>query len=237
MKNRSFGVIFLIGITATLYFVAQAIGDLQSWAAWDQPAEAKRLLEAVAAGGVTMLAALGVNVKDLLGSFTGGSPLDAANKSGPTKLGLVLLLVLLPARVWAQGPPVLPVSVLAGIGQQQAVVVTPAVATIRFDQGPCSVTTTVVVQPSQQANGCGGAGTPSWITDRNTTYCLFSVASASGVNWTASVAGTTPTTGITPTGQTWAGPGIYSITGRLNLLNFKMIATTATTSVYISCGW
>lgn len=113
----------------------------------------------------------------------------------------------------------------------------PPVATLRFDQGVCSVTTAAVITPSAQANNCGGAGTPSWITNPNTNYCLFSVGSTSNLNWNATQGGANPVTGTAIAAQVWAGPGIYSITGRFNLTNFKMIAASATVSVYLSCGY
>lgn len=112
----------------------------------------------------------------------------------------------------------------------------PPVATLRFEQGVCSVTSAAVIQPSLQVNACSGAGTPSWVSNLNTYYCVYSVGTTGNLNWTASTTGT-PVTGIGVAAQVWAGPGIYSINGRFNLLNFKMIATSATVSVQISCGY
>ena len=113
----------------------------------------------------------------------------------------------------------------------------PLIATLRFEQGLCSVTTSTVIQPSAQNNTCSGAGVPSWMSNFNTYYCIFSIGSGGNVNWLASTSAGNPVTGTGVATQVWAGPGIYSITGRFNLVNFKMIAATATVTVYISCGY
>lgn len=113
----------------------------------------------------------------------------------------------------------------------------PLIATLRFEQGACSVTTGAVIQPSLQNNSCSGAGTPSWVSNFSTYYCVFSLGGASNLNWTATTLAVNPATGTGGAYQVWSGPGIYSITGRFNLLNFKMIAASATVTVHMSCGY
>lgn len=79
-KDRSFAVVFLVGLAALLWYLSSVVGDMQSFNDWDKPAEVAKLIKAFAAMVAAMLAALGVNVRDLIGSFTASTPLDAANK-------------------------------------------------------------------------------------------------------------------------------------------------------------
>jgi len=156
---------------------------------------------------------------------------------------LVLSCLLFSSIAFAQSPghpPLLvdrfslPATLLLG---QTPVPPGPPVPTLRFDQGVCSVTTAAVISPSIQNNACSGGGVPNRVLNPNTNYCLYTVGSASNLNWVGSFQGANPTTGTGGNYQVWTGPGLYSVQGRQNNLSMKFIAASATVTVFLTCGY
>ena len=46
MTQRLYATAILLGVIVMLWRVSVVIGDLNSWAAWDQPAEVSKLIQA-----------------------------------------------------------------------------------------------------------------------------------------------------------------------------------------------
>jgi hypothetical protein len=111
-------------------------------------------------------------------------------------------------------------------------------ATLRYAQGPFTVTTGTVMRPFACANNGTCPGTPTWSTDANVNICMVTVIGT--INW--DITGANPATGANPTtGAQWTS-GVWFISSKpgapnVNLQRFRMIATTANTNVTISCGW
>ena len=76
-RNHLFGVACLVFLIVAGWYVSGVVGDLNSWNAWDQPAEVAKLIKAGVFGLVAFALALGIDLKSLLG------PLGAFLPGGP----------------------------------------------------------------------------------------------------------------------------------------------------------
>lgn len=72
MKQKVFGTAMLVGVIVFLWYASSVLADLNSWNAWDQPAEFAKMVKALVFGLMAFAAAIGVDVRELLGQFVPG---------------------------------------------------------------------------------------------------------------------------------------------------------------------
>lgn len=85
MQNKAFGTAFLIFLIVAGWYASSVIGDLNSWSAWDQPAEFAKLLKAVLFGLGAMAMALGIDLKSMLGPLGSFLPTGTTPPPDDTK--------------------------------------------------------------------------------------------------------------------------------------------------------
>lgn len=73
MKQSMFGTALLVGAIVFLWYFSSVLSDLNTWNAWDQPAEVAKMVKAGVFGLLAFAGAIGVDVKALFGQFFGGA--------------------------------------------------------------------------------------------------------------------------------------------------------------------
>lgn len=68
-KNTVLASAALIGLIVFLYYFSGVLSDLNSWNAWDQPAEVSKMIKAAVFGLIAFAAGIGIDVKALVGQF------------------------------------------------------------------------------------------------------------------------------------------------------------------------
>jgi hypothetical protein len=72
MKQSVFGTALLVGLIVFLWYFSSVVSDLNAWNAWDQPAEVAKMIKAGVFGLLAFAGAIGVDVKQIFASVTGG---------------------------------------------------------------------------------------------------------------------------------------------------------------------
>lgn len=73
MKQSMFGTALLVGAIVFLWYFSSVLSDLNTWNAWDQPAEVAKMVKAGVFGLIAFAGAIGVDVKSLFAQVTGGA--------------------------------------------------------------------------------------------------------------------------------------------------------------------
>ena len=73
MKDKMLATAALVGLIVFLWYFSSVLADLNSWNAWDQPAEVSKMIKAAVFGLIAFAGGLGVDVKALFSQFMGGA--------------------------------------------------------------------------------------------------------------------------------------------------------------------
>lgn len=76
MKQNTLAMAVLVGFIVFLWYFSSVLTDLNSWNAWDQPAEVAKMIKAGVFGLIAFASAIGMDVRKFLSGvgITFGAP-------------------------------------------------------------------------------------------------------------------------------------------------------------------